>query len=952
MNYPKTILWSGVIAAFAFTGAAYAQDTSVDKDATQAKKADVAKMDTAPSHNLLAYNDAAPQTDAADQNDEGAVQQLGTIQASGLAFSMKQSLATEKNATGIVNAITATDIGSLPATNVAEALRHVPGVTIDNNFPIQQRVSIDGISPNLILTLLNGHGISQTRWFYANSPNRGFNYSMLPTELVGSIEIHKSYEASQPAGGLGGTIIVHTLNPLDTKANTIAGSVGVLYNAQSKNTDPNASVVYSTHNDEGTFGFNVALSHFENDYVREGREEFNAPYPSLGDIAPAGSPLEGLINSGKVNGDWQLPAEVNRAHFAQDEKRDSAFVSFEVKPTDAFSAGVNLLYLQNGASNYNTSMYPAEAPFSPGYIDAITAPSPGSNIVQGGHVAGVACTAKDYNAGNCANPLTTQEDFNARDSKIKTEGADVHIAYDGDSWGFSGRAGFNDSTNTANGEYASNATYTGGYTWDTYKGWTWDNPDAATNPEYWATSTGPSFTRQPTKQRQNYVQLNFSVDFDSAINKIEFGARYHNTWVSQLRYAYTNVLVQPGSMAAVPVDTMDMDSWDALNDWKHAIAPADKAAVKQLVLNSPAQPGNQNVQDLLDSNTFNPAAVQAGSYGVKQTDEEAFVQADFTNNDNLKGNFGARFVHIKNNMTNPADVAAGETWDGTWTSSTGTSDTVLPAFNIAYSPSDHVVLRGAMSETLAFIGFGSLNNATFLNDDTLDGTAGNTDLKPYRSVNTMLSAAWYFTPESVLSVDLFNRNIINYIHDGTTVQKRQNLSWDTINRSPFLLKNCDSSGLCDYKITSPINGGAGRVTGFTAAYEQAFGDSGFGLKASYTFADGKNSEGGDLPYNSKDTYTVSPFYSKGPINASITYTWRSPYQANGYIAGAAVTEIGEYQGLDAQFSFSFTDYLTLQLSGNNLTNTKFTSYYGGNKDQAANDYYNGTVYEAKLRFKF
>ena len=101
---------------------------------------------------------------AGGKTDNGKVKTLATVEVVGLRQSLKKSLETERNSNAIINVITAEDIGKFPATNVAEALAQMPGVTIDRVLGATQRVSIDGMDPSLNLSFLDGHPVAQALW--------------------------------------------------------------------------------------------------------------------------------------------------------------------------------------------------------------------------------------------------------------------------------------------------------------------------------------------------------------------------------------------------------------------------------------------------------------------------------------------------------------------------------------------------------------------------------------------------------------------------------------------------------------------------------------------------------------------------------------------------------------------------------------------------------------------
>ncbi|MGH8204162.1 MAG: TonB-dependent receptor plug domain-containing protein, partial [Steroidobacteraceae bacterium] len=102
-------------------------------------------------------------------------QQLEEVVVTGIRDSLRESLETKREASAIVEALNAEDLGEFPNTNVAEAMTQVPGVAIDRRFGQGERVSIDGTDPSLNLTFLDGHPVAQAIWLYGEQPNRGFD---------------------------------------------------------------------------------------------------------------------------------------------------------------------------------------------------------------------------------------------------------------------------------------------------------------------------------------------------------------------------------------------------------------------------------------------------------------------------------------------------------------------------------------------------------------------------------------------------------------------------------------------------------------------------------------------------------------------------------------------------------------------------------------------------------
>ena len=87
---------------------------------------------------LIAVSSVSSTAVAQDSDDEDE------IVVTGIRQSLKQSMDVKRDATGIVDAITAEDIGKFPDTNLAESLQRIPGVAIDRNNGEGATVTVRG----------------------------------------------------------------------------------------------------------------------------------------------------------------------------------------------------------------------------------------------------------------------------------------------------------------------------------------------------------------------------------------------------------------------------------------------------------------------------------------------------------------------------------------------------------------------------------------------------------------------------------------------------------------------------------------------------------------------------------------------------------------------------------------------------------------------------------------
>src|SRR5687768_6358409 len=91
-----------------------------------------------------AQDEAAPE-DATETGDE--------ILVTGIRASLQESMNIKRDAQGVVDAISAEDIGKFPDTNLAESLQRIPGVSIDRSSGEGSKVTVRGFGPDFNLVL-------------------------------------------------------------------------------------------------------------------------------------------------------------------------------------------------------------------------------------------------------------------------------------------------------------------------------------------------------------------------------------------------------------------------------------------------------------------------------------------------------------------------------------------------------------------------------------------------------------------------------------------------------------------------------------------------------------------------------------------------------------------------------------------------------------------------------
>ncbi|NID16668.1 TonB-dependent receptor [Luteibacter yeojuensis] len=908
MSHRRNLLTASIIAGLCcFTGTVAAQDTA------------------AP---------AKPQT-AQEKADAAKAAQLEGITVTGIRASLEKSLDTKRNADAVVEAVTAEDIGKFPNTNVAEAMTQIPGVVIDRQFGQGDRVSIDGTDPSLNLTFLNGQPISQTPWQYGAQPNRGFDFTMLAPEIIGRLEVYKSPEARLPEGSLGGTVLLHTLQPLDLPANTIRGSFGLNYNDQaSAGARPSGSVLYSWKNVSNTFGLIASLQHYEEKIDRQGIEIFG--YNPVSDYIKSPYVAAGIAN-GTLDPNAKVPDEVNAAWFQQKRKRDTATLGFQIHPTDNWDIDLNSLFIRENFDNWNQSLYPfTHQPDARGNITSFNTGPDG--VVTSGHVCG------NDNPG-CPAIAQGTFDSNIRKSVVRTSAFDFKSTYRGEGWSLGGAAGYSKAINDRISQAVIEPNYAGGYSWDIRHGFEFDNPAAARDPANWHIGDAPGLGGWPgnygeynAHSRDTYGQLDFSKDFDSFFNQLQVGYRWNRHEEAMNAHVYG----PNGAISLSDLGTGGYTDLGGLGLWDSAASHIMPDRDAQYAWVRSTNGGNED-----------PGTFLNGTYKIIEKTNAAYAQFNFAGGD-WHGNVGVRYVDTKtdgygyNYLGKPVLPPP----SGTYVKSAQTTRNWLPSLNVAYDLAEDVLLRFAAAKVMARAPYNMQVNNLFLNDTQLTGAGGNSGIKPYKSKNFSLSGEWYFAPQSYLALTGFYKKVDDYVFMDVVKEQHFNsaTSTDPATFAAQLAAGlCTADGYCTYDISRPENVGSGKIKGGSLSYQQSFGETGFGVTANYTYAKGTLDAGGALPYNSKNAYSVSPFYEKGPFSFRINYNWRSKYLAGGYVAGAPPATTEDYADLGATLGWKLNEQVSFTLAGMNLTNEEYKQYIGV-KSMPVARYTTGRRYMASVHF--
>jgi TonB-dependent receptor len=197
---------------------------------------------------------------------------LEVIQITGIRSSLRDNLNNKRFSDAIVDSINTEDIAKNPDKNMAEALQRVAGVQIERQFGEGAKISIRGTSPELTNTLVNGQSAKSASYLPDESESNAFDFSNIPAERVSKIEVYKSSRADLDAGGIGGTVILHTKKPLEQENGYGYLNVEGEYNDASEKYSPQISTAYNFVSENQKFGASISVSHQQRNAFRTGFE--------------------------------------------------------------------------------------------------------------------------------------------------------------------------------------------------------------------------------------------------------------------------------------------------------------------------------------------------------------------------------------------------------------------------------------------------------------------------------------------------------------------------------------------------------------------------------------------------------------------------------------------------------------------------------------------------------
>jgi iron complex outermembrane receptor protein len=890
----------------------------------------------------------------------GTTAEDDTITITGIRKSIADSIQTKRAADSIVDVISAEDVGKLPDSNIADSLARLPGVTVDRQFGEGEQLSIAGTEPALNRVTIDGHSVASADWGGnpSDRSSRSFNYSLLSPTIISQAVLYKTPEARLQEGAIGGTVDIVTRKPLDLKSGTIAATAGGEYNDRAKRGSFRGSALYSWKNDDETIGFLGSVSYDKEQLSRAGVASYwyrtgAALLESFSTTNADGSrnPIQygadgRAVMGATINGSRPTAATIAafsasryasflaREFFKQERERISFSGAVSAKPTDNMTVTGTALIIRGNYDNVSNSEYTYG--FEGSRMTAATY-IPGQNgqpgIVDSATFSGIP-TGQTGSTG--------QLDTYYRRTRLKNDSVSLLLDWTPGEWTVTGNLGATRATGGKDPEYLLDFRTQQGFTAgangrNTQVNWNSPASDATKWLSNFTANGGENITATDgrrffgrqiggiplqsgfTTDSEVFGEVNVKRDVEfGPLKTILFGGRYASHLNGNTSYSNAVFTNQNYTLADLDFYVQDSNLYNGLGTSGNGTpyATLDKDGILAALTKY--------------GNFTDDRGLSRGDYWrVREKIAAGYIQANFELG-KVRGNVGGRVVNTSDAST--FYVQSSNQFALTKVNSNETR--FLPAANVIFQAGEDVVLRASAAKVIARPRYGDLAGSLSLDDTTRAGSGGNPDLRPYAATNYGLSAEWYFAPASFLSGEFFYRDISNYV--GNQVEDGVEFTNSVTGRT------------LTYSISRPINGGKASVTGFSLS-----GNTnliwGFGVQGSYTFADAETPFANGLPFLSRHTFTVVPYYEYGPFQARVSYNRRSKYFYRfGRQASSDYTD--SYRQLDAQISYAISEGIGITAAASNLLDETYYQY-SSTPDAPTSIYKNGRVFSLSATFR-
>jgi len=910
-----------------------------------------------------------------------------TVVITGIRRGIETAINVKKNAEGVVEAISAEDVGKLPDTTVAEAISRLPGLATQRNKATGRasNISVRGLSPDFNAATLNGREQAST------GDSRGVEFDQFPAELLSGVQVYKTPQANLTYQGLASTINMSTVRPLDFGKRTIAGRLtrektGV-DSGFGEGSGNRATLTYIDQFADRTLGIALGFTTLKDNGADQLR--FNSWGGWTPDVTGCSSTYnaagvcQGTESTGKAPGGFT--SDLERTKF----KRTGAMAVLQYKPNKTFEAAFDYFFsegdfkaskkgLEGGIGGNSSGNYDPNGRFYNVTRDA------NGNFTSG--------TLDNYKGVVRNHDERVEDDLSAFGANFKLKLGDWSTAADL-SRSKVNRKGTRYETTAGmvgNGNLpqfaAAHAAST--ISWQGFTGGNFDQVRYNTSLNYSDPSVikltdSMGWSGSESSPQAGYVALPTVKDQIDALRlsakrPLAFGPIVEIDAGVNLSDRKKSRTANEGRL--VIKDSVNLTTGQVIDPYAFKDAPGASVGVAGStglsILTWDPQGSLGTIYELppkVDRDILNK------DWEVKEDIKQAYVQGNIDTEwfgRPVRGNIGLQVVDTKQKgsgfVLDPANCTGNTpaTCPATRVDVPHSYTDVLPTMNLSMDlPGDMVVRlavgkvmsRPSMADMRASSTFGV--NAAAQGGPRIEGSGGNPYLEPFRANNFDLSFEKYFGTKAYVSVAGFYKDLRTYVY-------QQAQAVDFSRYGVALPAGMNPIGL----YTQPANGTGGSIRGMEFTVSVPFGLflpvlNGFGAELNHSTntsevsipASGLNTNDVGvsqlpLPGLSKKVTNFRLYYERAGFGISLAQRKRSEFlgEISDFQDNRQLTFVAPETTRDVQISYEFQGGLLKGLSilaqGKNLSNAEFKRY-SGNPNNVVERVRYGKTYAVGIAYK-
>lgn len=851
------------------------------------------------------------------------------ILVTGYRESLRQAAATKQGARSILEVTRAEDIAAFPDHNAADALQRLSGIAVSRDNGEGRQVSLRGLGPLFTRTTLNGmEALATTASGLDNrgsaSRQRRFDYSIFDAGLFSEVEVLKTWSADRDAGGVGGTVALRTVRPLDQPGPVTLLSVQGRAGADSRAVTPQVTAELARRSE--TWGVLIAGSWSRNRVTEYGYRNWDWVPVVFGE-ANVG-PGVGAEDRARLTGAGK-PVYMSRAQsystWTNRFERLNLVAAIEHESDAGLRIALDTVYARLANDRREYSLAAAGT-------NGLTADVTGTQRLESVRIAGDTIAAAEFRGVDFRSESKHTVDHTAFAQAVLSLDAPLD-----DATTISARFGY------ARSDFEE-PVFDKAFLQATGKDFRYTATGSDTGNRYGFDVTDAAQWRLMRADTREDAILNRNATARLEVARLlapgmtlKLGGTYryfgNDGYERRVRVDYPAV----SGVAAVttllrgktltPYVVADVDGTFAATGQNRALSGADD------------MPGT--------------------SYAVREDSTAAFALATFDTRLGtlpLKAEIGLQYQRAgtlsSGKASNDASqyIVSQRSHRAAW----------LPSFQARATLRPDLLLRLAASRNLNQPDVADLRAAAQVNATPFGGTitSGNPALKPFTADALDLSLEQYWGGDGYASLGLFYKHLDSFITSQTSVMAYAQTGY------PLEFLYPDQNGAILYNVIKPVNGSGASIYGIEAAFQRDLRFlpaplDHFGLAANVTFASGRS----EVTYDSGRVRLPLIDLSRWSGNTTLYYTGRgwdarvaAAYRGTYRVGIGNNGNIGEWikPSLTLDFAAHVTVGARMQalVEGRNLTDSPVVQYTDRSARRLLARTRSGRVFSAGLRYRF